>query len=195
MARLPAVRRAELDGANQAAFDELADSRAVMDGRIQGPFGVLLHSPDAALATARLGAYFRYGSGLPSRARHLAAMVVAEAFDCEYEFTVHAARAVDEGIQDAAVDDLAHGRLPIDLPPDEHRVVEFVRQVVRQHRVDDPIYDEVERMLGRKGIADLVGNVGYLMMIACTMNVFEVDVQPGIQRQLSVRRQAREPQG
>lgn len=184
MSRARAIQRHELAPADRGLFDELAVTRVVVDGAVQGPFGVLLHSPEAARLTAQLGAYYRYESGLPSRVRHLAAMIVAQAMACQYEFTVHAELGRADGIPAVAVTEIGEGREPTDLPDEELAIVRFVRQLVTAHDVDDATYDAAHDRLGSRGLTDLVGNVGYLMMLAGPINVFRVDVRPGQRREL-----------
>jgi 4-carboxymuconolactone decarboxylase len=190
MPYVPGVQRHELAAEQQPLFDQLAGTRELVDGVIQGPFGPLLHSPEAARRTADLGAYYRYESGLPSRTRHIVAMMVAAALDCQYEFTVHAELGRAEGLSSAVTRDLGAGIDPTDLPHGELCAVRFVRQLLTTHRVDRPTFEGLLETLGMRGVTDLVGNVGYLMMIACPLNAFEVDVRPGQARELPIEREA-----
>lgn len=181
MPRIRAVRRDELPASQQGIFDDLAATRSVVDGAIQGPFGVMLHSPEAARRTAELGTYYRYESGLPSRVRHLLALIVAQAFDCQYEFTVHAELARADGIPAPIVAAIGRGEDPGplgSLDELEQTVVRFVRQLVAVHRVEPPTFGALVDLAGMQVVTDIVGNVGYLMMIACPLNAFEVEVRP-----------------
>ena len=176
MPRVPAVRREELPADDQAVYDAIAATRGPEFTR-QGPFGVLLHSPELAGRAAHLGSYVRYEGPMPARHRHLLAMIVAREQDCQYEFTAHAVLARKNGIPAEAVEALGRGDAPEGLPAVEARLVAFVRQLVIDHRVDDATFAALEGAIGRKGLADVVGATGYFAFAAHVLNAFEVEVR------------------
>ncbi len=180
MSRVPAVERADLDVAGQAIYDEIAASR----GRVQGPFGVLLHSPELAVRTARLGAYVRYEAPMPARHRHLIALIASRAFDAQYEFTVHARLARDEGIPAEVVSAIGRGEEPVGLAEDEGLVVALARQLVIDHRVDDALFAAVVDRFGLAGVTDMVGAIAYFSMVAFPLNAFDVQVRAGHEPEL-----------
>lgn len=175
--RLPMITsRDSLAPEAQQHFDAIAASRG---GRVGGPFAVMMHSPDIASRTAHVGTYVRFESVLPQRLRELAAMVASREFDCEYEWGAHAGAAVREGVPQAAVDAIAAGQEPADLPEDEALVVRYARQLLTKHRVDETTFDAVRALLGEQGLIDLTATVGYYAMIACALNVAEVPAAEG----------------
>lgn len=178
MPRVPAVRRDELPSHDQLTFDTIAETRSVVDGAIQGPYGVMLYSPAAAKTSAQLGAYYRHESVLPSRLRHVLALAVARELDCQYEFTVHADLARRDGVPAEAVAQLGRGLDTDGLTPLETLTVRFVRQLVGRHRVDSATFEAVREGLGLRGLSDLVGNIGYLMLLGCFLNAHDVEVRP-----------------
>lgn len=176
MPRVPTVRREELDEADRVAYDEIAASRGAEFTR-QGPFGVLLHSPVFARRAAHLGSYVRYEGPMPARHRHLLAMIVARELDCQYEFTAHAVLARKNGIPAAVTEAIGRGDAPDGLPADEAAVVEFVRQLVILHRVDDETFARLEAHIGLRGVTDVVGATGYFAFAGHVLNAFEVEVR------------------
>lgn len=175
MPRVAAAERQDLDPAGQAAFDEIAQSR----GRVQGPFGVLLHSPELARRVAHLGAYVRYEAPMPARHRHLIALIASRAFDCDYEFTVHAGLAREEGVPPEAVAALGRGETPQGLGEPESTLVDFTRQLVTRHRVDKATFEALQNQLGLRGLTDVVGATAYFSMVSFPLNAFEVEVRAG----------------
>lgn len=173
MSRVPPVERADLNEDDRPIYDEIAASR----GRVQGPFGALLHSPELALRTARLGAYVRYEAPMPARQRHLIALIASRAFDCQYEFTVHARLARDEGIPADVVTAIGRGEAPTGLPEDETLVATLARQLVIDHRVEDAVFTALVDLVGLRGFADMVGAIGYFSMVAFPLNAFDVGVR------------------
>jgi len=176
MPRVPAVRREDLSQADQAVYDAIAASRGSEFTR-QGPFGVLLHSPELAGRAAHLGSYVRYEGPMPARHRHLLAMIVARELDCQFEFTAHAVLARKNGIPAEAVEALGRGQVPAGLPDAEAALVAFVRQLVIDHRVDDTTFAALEGAIGRKGLTDVVGATGYFTFAAHVLNAFDVEVR------------------
>jgi 4-carboxymuconolactone decarboxylase len=173
MQRVPDVERADLDETGRRIYDEIAESR----GRVQGPFSVLLHSPEFAARAARLGAYVRYEAPMPARHRHLIALIAARELDAQYEFTVHARLGREEGIPADAVTAIGHGEAPEGLRPDEALLVSFTRELVRQHRVNDAIFDAARDEWGLRGLTDIVGAIAYFSMVAFPLIAFNVPVR------------------
>lgn len=176
MPRVPAVRREALDDAGRAAYDEIAATRGA-EFTHQGPFGVLLNSPELARRTAHLGTYVRYEGPMPARHRHLLAMIVARELDCQYEFTAHAVLARQRGIPADAVAAISRGEAPEGLPEVEAALVAFVRQLVIEHRVDAPTFAALGDHLGLRGLTDVVGAVGYFSLAGHVLNAFDMEVR------------------
>ena len=53
------------------------------------------------------------------------------------------------------------------------------RELLTTRRVSDATYAFAEKTLGRRGVVDLVGVLGYYGLISMTINAFEVPVPPG----------------
>ncbi len=187
MPRVPAVRREDLSAADQAVYDAIAATRGSEFTR-QGPFGVMLHSPELAGRAAKMGDYVRYQGPMPARHRHLLAMIVAREQDCQYEFTAHAVLARKNGIPPEAVEALGRGEVPAGLPATEAALVTFVRQLVIDHRVDDATFAALQDAIGVKGLTDVVGATGYFAFAAHALNAFEVEVRQEQTPELPPRR-------
>jgi 4-carboxymuconolactone decarboxylase len=176
MPRVPVVDREALESDDRAIYDVIAASRGPEFMR-QGPFGVLLHSPDLAGRTAHLGSYVRYEGPMPARHRHLLAMIVARELDCQYEFTAHAVLARRNGIPADVVEAIGRAEEPAGLDAREAALVRFVRQLVVEHRVDDGAFAELLEQIGLRGVTDVVGATGYFAMAAHVLNAFQVEVR------------------
>jgi 4-carboxymuconolactone decarboxylase len=175
-ARVPLVeQKADLAPEHHAIFDGIARSR----GRIAGPFAVLLHSPAVAERSAHLGAYIRFESVLTPAARELAIITAAREMDCTYEWAYHAPLAREAGVREEAIavvrDRGASGR----LPAEEAEIVEYVRQMLGRHRVEDGLFATVQARLGVQGVVELTATAAYYTMLACTLNAFDVIPEPG----------------
>lgn len=186
MPRIPAVRREDLDPADQAVYDEIAASRGA-DFTKHGPFGVLFSSPEFARRAAHLGSYVRYEGPMPARHRHLLTMIVARELDCQYEFTAHAVLARKNGVPDEAIAALGRGEVPTGLPETEVVLVAFVRQLVIDHKVDNATFAALRDRIGLRGLTEVVGAVGYFSFAGHVLNAFEMEVREEHQPELPAR--------
>jgi len=159
----------------QAAFDAVAGSR----GGVRGPFAMLLHSPEVAERAAHLGAYLRFGSGLPDAERELAIITTARAFDCNYEWAAHARIARDVGVAEDAIDIVANRKPASDLSGDYAAIVRFTRELLDNHRASDAVFDAVKKRFGNAGVIEVKATVGYYSMIACVLNATEIEPPAG----------------
>jgi 4-carboxymuconolactone decarboxylase len=176
MARVPLVdSRAGLTPGQQEVWDRIAKSR----GRVAGPFGVLLHSPEIARRTADLGSYIRFESALGPADRELAVLTAARAMDCAYEWGAHVPEAVKAGVRREAIEAIGERRAPAGLTPDEAQIVAYVTQLLGRHRVDEPTFAALRARLGLEALVELTATVGYYGMLACTLNAFDVTPDPG----------------
>ena len=77
-----------------------------------------------------------------------------------------------------------HRRNPPFVEDDEAAVYAFARELVDGHAVSDSTYRAVEDRLGKTGIVELVGILGYYGLISMTIVAFQVPVPAGISRSL-----------
>ena len=174
MARIPLLTEKEdVPEDQQHIVEEIMGSRG---GRISGPFAVLLHNPEAAGRAAHLGSTLRFDSTLPDDLREIAINTAARENDCGYEWAGHARQALALGVSQETLDVIANRR-PLDsLSDDEALVVQYGRELFRDHRISDETYAAASERFGTRGVVDMTALMGYYGMLACALNAF--DVQP-----------------
>jgi len=175
MARLtPITSKDQVPAKDHAIVDSIVKSR----GGIQGPFTMFLHCPELAGRVAHLGAYVRFEGSLDMRVRVLAAMVVARELDALYVWGAQTGSARKQGVPESTItairDQHARG-----LPPEDAQIVDFTRQLVRTHRVDDAGVKALRARFGDDGFLQLTGAIGYYSMLAMTVNACELEAGPG----------------
>lgn len=151
-------------------YDAIAESR---DG-VSGPFSVLLNSPELAGRIGHLGTYVRFEGELPDADRELAILTTARAFDCAYEWAIHAPIATEAGVSEAAIDAVAESKSTDDLDVGEAVVIEYGRELFGDHAVSDATFEAALDRFGESGVTELTGTMGYYAMIAGVLNAFEV---------------------
>ncbi len=179
MPRIPQIQeRSDVPEDMVRHFDAIASSR----GRVSGPFSMLLNSPEIAGRAAHLGTYIRFESVLDDDIRELAIITAAREFDCHYEWSAHVVLARDSGVREEAIQAVAN-RAPLDaLTEDEALVIEYGREILGCKRVSDDIFGKAEARFGVKGVTELTATMGYYGMLACVLNAFEVEPDPGAER-------------
>ena len=160
----------QLSPDHQSAFDEIVASR----GTISGPFRVLLNSPEVARRIAHTGAYIRFESTLPVEVNELATITAAREVDCQYEWAAHEPQARRAGIREEVIVAIRDRKAPQGLTPEESLVVNYVQELIRNHRVSEATFQSALQRFGNQGLTDLTATIGYYAMLACALNAFEV---------------------
>ena len=175
MARLPPITtKDQVAAKDHAVFDSIVASR----GAVQGPFTMFLHSPELAGRLAHLGAYVRFEGSLDMRVRVLAAMTVAREFEAVYVWGAQSGGARRLGVPEETIAAIRenHSR---GIPPEDAEIVEFTRQLLRRHRVDEASFKKMQGRFGNDGLIQLTGAIGYYSMLAMTVNACELEAASG----------------
>jgi len=174
MARLPPIT-----GKEQVAAKDHATIVAITESRgaIQGPFTMFLHCPELAGRVAHLGAFVRFEGSLDMRVRVLAAMTVARELEAVYVWGAQTGGARRLGVPEATITAIRenHSR---GVPPEDAEIVDFTRQLLRRHRVDDANVASLQKRFGNDGFIQLTGAIGYYSMLAMTVNACELEPAP-----------------
>ncbi len=174
MARLALITsKDQVAAKDHAVVDSIVKSR----GALHGPFTVFLHCPELAGRLAHLGAFVRFEGALDKRVRVLAAMTVARELDAVYVWGAQTAGARRLDVPESTIAAVRekHSR---GIPPEDAQIVEFTRQLIRKHRVDDASVKALQARFGNEGFIELTGVIGYYSMLAMTVNACELEAAP-----------------
>jgi 4-carboxymuconolactone decarboxylase len=174
MARLPSITgKEQVPAKDHATFDSIVASR----GAIQGPFTMFLHSPEVAGRVADLGAYVRFEGSLDMRVRVLAAMTAAREFEAVYVWGAQTGGARRLGVPETTITAIRenHSR---GIPAEDAEIVEFTRQLLRKHRVDEAIFKSMQNRFGNDELVQLTTAIGYYSLLAMTVNAAELEAAP-----------------
>ena len=144
----------------------------------RGPFAVWLHAPEFGDLAQKLGAHCRYKTALPARLSEFAILCTARAWRAQYEWFAHAPMAEKAGVKPKTVADLRAGREPKSAPKDERAIFAFVQELYKTKRVSDRAYKRVHDVLGDAATVELVGILGYYVLVSFTLNVFRMMPPP-----------------
>jgi 4-carboxymuconolactone decarboxylase len=172
--RLPLLDEGKLTAEQRALLDSIRSGPRGASIQIRGPFAVFLHAPAYGQLAQSLGGYLRYQTGVSPRLSEFAILCTARLWRAQYEWFAHATLAERAGVKPATIRDLHAGRLPKSAPKDERAIYDFIQELYKSRRVSDKTYKRVEAVLGEAATVELVGILGYYVMIAMILNVYRM---------------------
>ncbi|MEM9029092.1 MAG: carboxymuconolactone decarboxylase family protein [Pseudomonadota bacterium] len=180
MSRLPIPTLEEMSKAQRRIHDEIASGPR---GTVPAPQQIWLHAPDFCDVAQKLGAYCRYGSSLPTELSELAILVVGRHWQADYEWWAHARIAREAGLPEAIIEAIRVGQAPdfVDQDLRAEVIYETAKEMLETQRLTQDSYDRALAALGRQGLVEVVGIVGYYCLISLTLNVFDVKTPDGTQ--------------
>ena len=158
----------------------LTGPRAAMDG----PYNVLLRSPEMGDLAQQFGAAMRYHSSLPPKLNEFAILITARAWTAQHEWVAHHRAALQAGLSAAICDAIASGKRPASMQPDEEAIYNFATELINAKQVSDATFAAVKDKFGERGVVDLVGVLGYYQFVSMVLNVDRYPVALGVTPEL-----------
>jgi 4-carboxymuconolactone decarboxylase len=167
--------------------DEMsADQRQTYDESIAGkrgapppPMMAWLNSPEMARHATRLGEVMRFDTVFPARISEIAILVTARHWTAHYEWFAHKRLALKGGLDPKIIDDIRDRRTPQFDDPKAKLVYDVAKSLHEGHGIAKGLYDEAVKMVGERGIVDIIGLCGYYTMVSMTLNSFEFGLPDG----------------
>ena len=173
--RMPPLTAEQMTAPQRAAADELI---AGPRKGVKGPFIALLRSPELMQRLQKVGEYLRYGSSLEPRVSELLMLIVARQWTQQFEWSVHVPLALRAGVSADTVAAIADGRRPAAMAADEALAYDFADEVLRARGVSDATYAAALERFGERGVIDMLGVLGYFVMISMVLNVTHTPEEP-----------------
>ena len=181
MARVPFATRENMDAAGQAVWDDIQTSR----GGVQRNYAALLNNPQAAGAFAGLGGYVRFETPLDPRVKAVAILTAAREAGGHYVWTVNQRGAKEANLSDDLISAIREFRAPAGLEANDATVVQFVLELLRQHRISDTTFEAMRSLVGDAGIVDTLIVVAYYHGLAHSLQALEVELPEGVETDLT----------
>ena len=153
-------------------------------GGANGPFNVLLRSPEIGDLAQEFGASTRFKSSLPQRLYELAILVTARHWTSQFEWQAHHRAALQAGLSPAIADAIAQGRRPAAMQKDEEAVYNFSSELVDTKQVSDATFNALKSAFGERGVVDVVAVMGWYTTVSMLLNVDRYPVAEGTQPEL-----------
>jgi 4-carboxymuconolactone decarboxylase len=128
-------------------------SAAVVPGAstIGSPFNVYLRSPLLADRLRVVAEYLRFQTSLPFKLNELAILITARKWTAQYEWFAHHRLALKAGLDPAIAEDIAQGRRPAKMAPEEEIVYTFCHELHTTHQVSDAAFNAMKDRFRRAG--------------------------------------------
>jgi 4-carboxymuconolactone decarboxylase len=156
-------------------------------GSMQGPYNVLLRSPELGDLAQKFGAHTRFNSSLPLALNELAILIVARAWTSQFVWWAHRRIALEAGLDPGLVEDIAAGRVPqglVTLPSEVVAVYKFCHELQTHRKVSDASFAELVKHYGEAGVVDVMGTMSYYTLVSMALNVDQYPLPEGAVAQL-----------
>jgi len=172
MNRILEIPPDKLTAEQKTVFDRLTAGR----GRILGPYKVWIHSPTVADGMEHIGTHLNKRGTLSTREVEIGILVIAQHWDADYVRQAHIKAGKAAGLSDEIIAAVLAGRDPELSDPHERAVHRFAAALAAGARLTDAEFAEIEKVLGRAGVAEVLVLLGYYTSVSLAMKVHDVPV-------------------
>jgi 4-carboxymuconolactone decarboxylase len=144
-------------------------------GRVGGPFGILMYSPGLAEMVCKTGAHVRLKSELTMVERELALLSTCREKDAAYEWSGHVETARKAGMREEAIDAMRSAGDVSNLEPDERDIITYTRQLLRDNKVKDDVFNALKDRHGIRWLVELTATIGQYQYISAINNAFGME--------------------
>lgn len=155
-------------------------------GSMQGPYNVLLRSPELGQLAQSFGAHTRFNSSLPLALNELAILLVARFWTSQFVWWAHRRIAAEAGLEESLIQAIATGSAPQGLSADQAAVHGFCHELLQKRQVDDATYAAVAHRFGEAGVVDLMGTMSYYTLVSMALNVDQYPLPDGAEPELKL---------
>jgi 4-carboxymuconolactone decarboxylase len=149
-----------------------------------GPFNVLLRSPEMGDLAQKFGASMRFNQDMPRKLNEMAIIITGRYWTAQYEWYAHKRAALQAGLSPAIVEAIQNGRRPPAMAKDEEAVYNFCTEVLNTKHVSDATFAAAKNAFGEKGVVDLMGVMSWYQMVSMLLNVDRYPLPDGVQPEL-----------
>jgi 4-carboxymuconolactone decarboxylase len=154
LARLPYLKRTDMDEAGQKIYETLPGKSA--EGVLRGPLAFAAYNPYVADALHDLHDASVGKSTLDPHVRELAILVACRETNYNLEWNGHEPSAVKAGVEQKAIDAVRNNGSVAGLSDKDATVIRFGRQLYKDKKVDSATFAKAVELFGQRGTIDMV---------------------------------------
>jgi 4-carboxymuconolactone decarboxylase len=174
--RLKLLSPGEMSADQKQTYDE---SIAGKRGKPPPPMMAWLNSPEMARHATRLGGFLRFDTVFSAAITEIAILVTARHWTSHYEWFAHKRLALQGGLDPKIIDAIRDRRMPDFDDPKAKIVYDVAKSLHEGHGVAKSLYDEAVKLVGERGVVEIIGLCGYYTMVSMTLNTFEFGLPEG----------------
>ena len=174
--RLKLLSPGEMSADQKETYDE---SIAGKRGAPPAPMMAWLNSPEMARHATRLGGVLRFDTIFPAKLSEIAILVTARHWTSHYEWYAHKRLALKGGMDPKIIEDIRDRRTPTFDDPKGQMIYDVARSLHEGRGVSQPLYDDAVKLLGVRGVVEIIGLCGYYTMVSMTLNTFQFELPAG----------------
>ena len=153
-ARLPYLKKSDMDAKGQKIFDTLPG--AGKDEILRGPLAFAAYNPAVAQALHDLHDAAVPGGTLDPHTRELAILVACRETNYNLEWNAHEAIGLKAGLDAKLIDVVRNNRPFARLDDKDATVIRFGRQMFHDKKVDSATFAKAVELWGKRGTMDMV---------------------------------------
>jgi hypothetical protein len=177
LSRLPPVTPADLDEEGQ----KLLAARQNVNPA-PGPGHIGIYNPKASEGTGALGRALGVPTGetsrLGQRMYQLVVLITAREIDQQYEWSAHEPMGLRAGLEQSVIDVVKFDRDAKGLAEKDATVIQFLRAVMREHKVSSELFAKQIRLFGRQNTVEIMQLMGDYFMVGTMMNAADQHLPP-----------------
>jgi 4-carboxymuconolactone decarboxylase len=173
MPRITAITsKAQLAPEHQHVYDDVQK----VYGDIRGPWTMLLHSPKLTSKVLPITPFLWNETTIEGKLRSVGILAAVRERDAQYVWAAQVGQARKNGVREEYIDLLRAKGDAGKLPVPERDIVNYVRQLSRNNRVDQATFDSLKGRFGEQWLVELTAAIGYFGFVSGIANAFEVPV-------------------
>jgi 4-carboxymuconolactone decarboxylase len=145
-----------------------------------GPFNVLLRSPEVGDLAAEFGGAARFRSSLPRDVSETIIILTARYWMAQYEWNSHKNAALQNGVKPEIVEAIKTGKRPTGMPPEMEVAYNFIDELLTTHQVTDATFNAAKDKYGERGISDMIALSGWYCLVSMALNTDRYPMPAGV---------------
>jgi 4-carboxymuconolactone decarboxylase len=171
--RIKEIPEADMTAEQQKVFADLLAGR----GKLLAPYKIWIHSPRLAAALETIGTFLNKKGSLCEREVELVICIIANHWKSEYVWSAHVNICLKLGYAQSVFADMRAGKTPVFDNERERAIFDLAAIAMAPGAGSDEVYNRAENLLGRNGIAEVLGLLGYYSSVAMGMKLHRVPVR------------------
>ena len=147
-------------------------------GTLSGPNNLMLRSPEMGDRLFTLIDYLRFHTSISHRLNEFAILIQARLWTSQVEWRAHYSLALKAGLAQSVADDLAEGKRPASMQPDEAVVYDMCTELSTRHELTDATFQRARAIFTDQQIVDLTTVTGTYELLAMMLKTAADDGVP-----------------